>query len=104
MILFSLLNYLITKRCIFFGGGKIKPTKINDMDNDNKINDMDNDNKIILEFKFYLLTQNIRNSQTLTNENIEFVETLDKDKLIELVKLYNILTISLTDFIKNYLH
>ena len=65
---------------------------------------MDNDNKIILEFKFYLLTQNIRNSQTLTNENIEFVETLDKDKLIELVKLYNILTISLTDFIKNYLH
>ena len=104
MILFSLLNYLITKRCIFFGGGKIKPTKINDMDNDNIINDMDNENKIILEFKFYLLTQNIRNSQTLTNENIEFVETLDKDKLIELVKLYNILTISLTDFIKNYLH
>jgi len=77
------------------GGGKIKPTKINDMDNDNKI---------ILESKFYLLTQNIRNFQTLTNENIEFIETLDKDKLIELVKLYNIIIISLTDFIKNYLH
>jgi hypothetical protein len=96
MILFSLLNYLITKRCIFFfgGGGKIKPTKINDMDNDNKI---------ILESKFYLLTQNIRNSQTLTNENIEFIETLDKDKLIELVKLYNVIIINLTDFIQNYL-
>ena len=94
-ILFSLLNYLITKRCNFWGGGKIKPTKINGMDNDNKI---------ILESKFYLLTQNIRNYQTLTNENIEFVETLDKDKLIELVKLYNIITISLTDFIKIYLH
>ena len=94
-ILFSLLNYLITKRCNFFlGGGKIKPTKINEMDNDNKI---------ILESKFYLLTQNIRNSQTLTNENIEFIETLDKDKLIELVKLYNIIIISLTDFIKKYL-
>jgi len=77
------------------GGGKIKPTKINEMDNDNTI---------ILESKFYLLTQNIRNSQTLTNENIEFIETLDKDKLIELVKLYNIIIISLTDFIKNYLH
>jgi len=98
-ILFSLLNYLITKRCNFFlgggGGGKIKPTKINEMDNANKI---------ILESNFYLLTQNIRNSQTLTNENIEFIETLDKDKLIELVKLYNIIIISLTDFIKNYLH
>ena len=93
MILFSLLNYLITKKVYFFGGGgKIKPTKINDMDNDNKI---------ILESKFYLLTQNIRNFQTLTNENIEFIETLDKDKLIELVKLYNIIIISLTDFIKN---
>ena len=77
------------------GGGKIKPTKINEIDNYNTI---------ILESKFYLLTQNIRNSQTLTNENIEFIETLDKDKLIELVKLYNIIIISLTDFIKNYLH
>jgi len=96
MILFSLLNYLIIKKMHFFWGrDKIKPTKINDMDNDNKI---------ILESKFYLLTQNIRNSQTLTNENIEFIETLDKDKLIELVKLYNIIIISLTDFIKNYLH
>ena len=87
-----LLNYLITKRCIL-GGGKIKPTKINDMDNDNKI---------ILESKFYVLTQNIRNSQLLTNENIDFIETLDKDKLIELIKLYNINIIYLTDFIKNH--
>ena len=74
------------KKVYFLKGGKIKPTKINEMDNDNKI---------ILESKFYLLTQNIRNSQTLTNENIEFIETLDKDKLIELVKLYNIIIINL---------
>ena len=63
---------------------------------------MDNDNKIILESKFYVLTQNIRNSQLLTNENIDFIETLDKDKLIELIKLYNINMIYLTDFIKNH--
>ena len=95
--IFSILNYLINKKFKIFGRGvdKIKPTKINEMDNDNNR---------ILESKFYLLTLDIRNSKTLTNENIEFIETLDKDKLIELVKLYNIIIISLTDFIKNYLH
>jgi hypothetical protein len=96
-IIFSILNYLINKNFKIFGRmvGKIKSTKINDMDNDN--------NRIVAS-KFYLLTLDIRNSKTLTNENIEFIETLDKDKLIELVKLYNIIIISLTDFIKNYLH
>ena len=96
-IIFSISNYLINKKFKIFGGGvgKIKPTKINEMDNDNNR---------ILASKFYLLTLDIRNSKTLTNENIEFIETLDKDKLIELVKLYNIIIISLTDFIKNYLH
>ncbi len=95
--IFSILNYLINKKFKIFGRGadKIKPTKINEMDNDNNR---------ILASKFYLLTLDIRNSKTLTNENIEFIETLDKDKLIELVKLYNIIIISLTDFIKNYLH
>jgi hypothetical protein len=95
--IFSILNYLINKKFKIFGrvAGKIKPTKINEMDNDNNR---------ILASKFYLLTLDIRNSKTLTNENIEFIETLDKDKLIELVKLYNIIIISLTDFIKNYLH
>ena len=58
--------------------------------------------KIQIEQTFYVLTQNIRNSQLLTNENIDFIETLDKDKLIELIKLYNINIIYLTDFIKNH--
>jgi len=58
--------------------------------------------KIQIEQTFYVLTQNIRNSQLLTNENIDFIETLDKDKLIELIKLYNITIIYLTDFIKNH--
>jgi hypothetical protein len=75
-ILFSILNYLITKKCKIFGKGYAK------------INEMDNDNNRILASKFYLLTHDIRNSKTLTNENIDFIETLDKDKLIELIKLY----------------
>ena len=80
------------------GGGKIKPNGINDLDNDEK------NKKINLEDKFYILTQNIRNSQTLTNDNIDFIEKLDKDKLIELIKLYNLIIVNLTDFIKEYLH
>ena len=75
------------------GGGKINITKNNGLNNDNKIQ---------VEQTFYVLTQNIRNSQLLTNENIDFIETLDKDKLIELIKLYNINIIYLTDFIKNH--
>ena len=58
--------------------------------------------KIQIEQTFYVLTQNIRNSELLTNENIDFIETLDKDKLIEIIKLYNINIIYLTDFIKNH--
>ena len=50
------------------------------------------------------MTQNIRNSQTLTNDNIDFIEKLDKDKLIELIKLYNLIIVNLTDCIKEYLH
>ena len=80
------------------GWGKIKPNGINDLDNDEK------NKKINLEDKFYILTQNIRNSQTLTNDNIDFIEKLDKDKLIELIKLYNLIIVNLTDFIKEYLH
>ena len=59
--------------------------------------------KINLEDNFYLLTQNIRNSQSLTNDNMDLIEILDKEKLIELVKLYNVIIINLTDFIQNYL-
>ena len=59
--------------------------------------------KINVEYKFYLLTQNIRNSKSLTNDNMELIEILDKEKLIELVKLYNVIIINLTDFIQNYL-
>jgi len=93
-ILFALFNYLIQKQ---INWGKIKPNGINDLDNDEKTK------KIILEDKFYLLTQNIRNSQSLTNDNMELIEILDKEKLIELVKLYNVIIINLTDFIQNYL-
>jgi hypothetical protein len=66
-------------------------------------NGINNDNKIQVEQTFYVLTQNIRNSQSLTNVNIDFIETLDKDKLIELIKLYNINIVYLVDFIKNHL-
>jgi hypothetical protein len=34
---------------------------------------------------------------------MELIEILDKEKLIELVKLYNVIIINLTDFIQNYL-
>ena len=95
-ILFSLFNYFIQKQ-IKWGGGKIKPNGINDLDNDEKTK------KINVEYKFYLLTQNIRNSQSLTNDNMELIEILEKEKLIELVKLYNVIIINLTDFIQNYL-
>ena len=96
-ILFGIFNYLITRRLKFcvWENSKVKPTEESVIDNDAKIK---------LEHKLYLLTQAICNSQTLTNENIEFIKTLDKDKLIELVKLYNIVIISLTDFIKNNLN
>ena len=97
-ILFAVFNYFIQKQINGWGGGKIKPNGINDLDNDEK------NKKINLEDKFYILTQNIRNSQTLTNDNIDFIEKLDKDKLIELIKLYNLIIVNLTDFIKEYLH
>ena len=74
--IFSILNYLINKKFKIFGRGadKIKPTKINEMDNDNNR---------ILASKFYLLTLDIRNSKTLTNENIiTYNDTCDKDCLI----------------------
>ena len=90
--LFVIFNYPI-KQLIKWGGGKIKPNEL-DNGNDNKTK------KIILKDNFYLLTQNIRNSQSLTNDNMELIETLDNEKLIELVKLYNVIIINLTDFIK----
>jgi hypothetical protein len=34
---------------------------------------------------------------------MELIEILDNEKLIELVKLYNVIIINLTDFIQNYL-
>ena len=92
LMLFRFFNYL-NKMFKNWWGGKIKPTENNGLNNDNKIQ---------VELTFYVLTQNIRNSQLLTNENIDFIETLDKDKLIELIKLYNINMIYLTDFIKNH--
>jgi len=99
--LFSILNYLFIKKYVvpFFWGGvaKITPLKLND-DNDVKTK------RIKVESDFYILTQNIRNSQTLTNDNIDFIEKLERDKLIELIKLYNLIIVNLTDFIKNYLH
>ena len=76
------------------GGGKITPLKLND-DNDVKTK------RIMVESDFYILTQNIRNSQILTNDNIDFIEKLERDKLIELIKLYNLIIVNLTDFIKN---
>ena len=79
------------------GGAKITPLKLND-DNDVKTK------RIKVESDFYILTQNIRNSQILTNDNIDFIEKLERDKLIELIKLYNLIIINLTDFIKEYLH
>jgi len=78
------------------GGAKITPLKLND-DNDVKTK------RIKVESDFYILTQNIRNSQILTNDNIDFIEKLERDKLIELIKLYNLIIINLTDFIKKYL-
>ena len=78
-------------------GAKITPLKLKD-DNDVKTK------RIKVESDFYILTQNIRNSQILTNDNIDFIEKLERDKLIELIKLYNLIIINLTDFIKKYLH
>jgi len=99
--LFSILNYLFIKNYVvpffFWGGAKITPLKLND-DNDVKTK------RIKVESDFYILTQNIRNSQILTNDNIDFIEKLERDKLIELIKLYNLIIINLTDFIKKYLH
>ena len=66
-----ILNALNTKK---LKSGKINPTENNGLNNDNKIQ---------VEQTFYVLTQNIRNSQLLTNENIDFIETviLNKYKL-----------------------
>lgn len=38
---------------------------------------------------YYALTLGIRNSQSLTTENLEFIENLNRESLIELAKLYN---------------
>jgi len=39
--------------------------------------------------KYYSLIQNIRNLLTLTPEEMEYVDTLPRDNLIDLIKLYN---------------
>ena len=49
--------------------------------------------------KFYKITQNIRNSQELTIEDMHFIHDLDNEKLIELIQLYNLCITHLSDFI-----
>lgn len=39
--------------------------------------------------KYYILTQNICNLKKLTMENMEYLKTLPKDKLLEIIKLYD---------------
>ena len=40
--------------------------------------------------KIYDLEKEIRNMQPLTKEQLEFVKTLPKEKIIELLELYNL--------------
>lgn len=45
--------------------------------------------KNLSDNEYYTLTQNIRNLQQLTPEEIEYIKTLPKENLIELIEIYN---------------
>ena len=45
--------------------------------------------KNISDNEYYTLTQNIRNLKQLTQEEIEYIKTLPKENLIELIEIYN---------------
>jgi hypothetical protein len=45
--------------------------------------------KNISDNEYYTLTQNIRNLRELTPEEIEYIKTLPKENLIELIEIYN---------------
>ena len=50
---------------------------------------------------FYEITQNIRNGLTLTPDEIEYIQHIQKDDLIELILLYDECMKIYTDMIKN---
>ena len=45
--------------------------------------------KNLSDNEYYTLTQNIRNLKKLTPEEIEYIKTLPKENLIELIEIYN---------------
>jgi DNA-binding transcriptional regulator GbsR (MarR family) len=51
--------------------------------------------------KFDKITLKILNSQELLNDDIIFIETLNNKKLLEIIRLYNIVTQYLSDIIKD---
>lgn len=54
------------------------------------INSRKKQNNLNNENKYYQLTINIRNFEILKDNDILFIETLQKDKLIEIIKIYNL--------------
>lgn len=58
--------------------------------NINSIKKRNNQNKVENENKYYQLTINIRNFEILTDNDILFIENLPKDKLLEIIKIYNL--------------
>jgi hypothetical protein len=49
---------------------------------------------------FYKITQNIRNGFKLTDQEIEYIESLHKDDLLELILVFDECTQSYTEMIK----
>jgi len=43
----------------------------------------------LLDNTYYKLTQNIRNLQPLSKDEIDFIQTLSKENLIEIILIYN---------------
>ena len=74
-----------------------KPNKINPNDNQTKISFTTSISSILyyeppknLQDKtYYKLTHNIRNLKELSKEELDYIKTLPKENLIELIEIYN---------------